>query len=302
MTIQFNCPNCDAIIAFHDKHRGKRARCLNCGQLFIVPSKDNQTPQKLEPKIEKPQVLPGFYRALFLDSWKIFINPQNATGLVFVAAAVCFKFFTGHTDYSFDMGERRSQAPTGLIVTIAAWGCLFWYYMEIIHSTAFEDEQLPDVYMGGLFGFVWNIIKSVFLFAIALVIVLIPCIISLAILRKPGAQLPLLSHILAIAGLFVFPMAILTLSVGREATMLLRPDYLLRPIVRAFWPYLVPVALFILAWQLQLWAVDYGKLLHKPNTVVALHLLGNLGVQVIAIIAMRSIGLFYRHHSCHFPW
>jgi len=302
MTIQFHCPNCKALIAFHDKHRGKRARCQTCGPLVIIPSEDNQTPQKLEPKIEKPQVLPGFYRALFLDSWKIFINPQNATGLVFVAAAVCFKFFTGHTDYSFDMGERRFQAPTGLIVTIAAWGCLFWYYMEIIHSTAFEDEQLPDVYMGGLFGFIWNIIKSVFLFAIALIIVLLPCIISLIILRKPGAQLPLLSHILAVAGLFAFPMAILTLSVGREATMLLRPDYLLPPIVRAFCPYLVAVALFILAWQLQLWAVDYGKLLHKPNTVVALHLLGNLGVQLIAIIAMRSFGLFYRHYSCHFPW
>jgi len=284
--MRFYCPNCKALIAFHDKHCGKRARCLTCGQLFIIPSEDNQTPQKLEPKIEKGQVLPGFYRALFLDSWKIFINPQNATGLVFVVAAVCFKFFIGQ------------------LVTIAAWGCLFWYYMEIIHSTAFDDEQLPDVYMGGLFGFIWNIIKSVFLFAIALIIVLLPCIISLAILRKPGAQLPLLSHILAVTGLFAFPMAILTLSVGREATMLLRPDHLIRPVIRAFCPYLVPVVLFVLTCQLQVWLEmrGYGQLLHERNIVVALHLLANLGVQVIAIIAMRSIGLFYRHHSCHFPW
>ena len=181
MTIRFNCPNCDALIAFAAKHRGKRARCLHCGQLFIIPAKDNETPQKVKPRIEKTKPLPGFYRALFLDSWKIFINPNNATGLVFVAAAVCFKFFTGHTDYSFTMGMGRFQAPTGLIVTIAAWGCLFWYYMEIICSTAFDEDQLPDVYMAGLFGFVWNIIKSVFLFAIALVIVLLPCIIALII-------------------------------------------------------------------------------------------------------------------------
>jgi hypothetical protein len=112
----------------------------------------------------------------------------------------------------------------------------------------------------------------------------------------------MLSQILAIAGLFVFPMAILILAVGREPTMLLRPDYIIRPIIRAFWPYLLAAALFVLAWQLQLWAVDYGRLLHKPNAVVALNLLGNLGVQVIAIIAMRSIGLFYRHYSSHFPW
>ena len=302
MTIRFNCPNCDALIAFAAKHRGKRARCLHCGQLFIIPAKNNETPQKVKPRIEKTKPLPGFYRALFLDSWKMFINPNNATGLVFVAAAVCFKFFTGHTDYSFTMGMGRFQAPTGLIVTIAAWGCLFWYYMEIICSTALDEDQLPDVYMDGLFGFVCNIIKSVFLFAIALVIVLLPCIISLAILKKPGGEVPLLSQILVRAGLFVFPMAILILAVGREPTMLLRPDYIIRPIIRAFWPYLLAVALFVLAWQLQLWAVDYGKLLHKPNAVVALNLLGNLGVQVIAIIAMRSIGLFYRHYSSHFPW
>ena len=28
----------------------------------------------------------------------------------------------------------------------------------------------------------------------------------------------------------------------------------------------------------------------------------NLGVQVVAIVAMRSIGLFYRHYACYFPW
>lgn len=304
MAIQFHCPNCDALIAFADKHRGKHARCQTCGQPFIIPSEDNQAPQKLEPKIEKPQVLPGFYRALFLDSWKIFINPQNVTPLVFVTAVVCFKFFTGHLDYSFDMGQYRFQAPVGQLVTIAAWGCLLWYYMEIIYSTAFDTENLPEVYVGGFFGFVWNIVKSICTFFVAVVIVLLPCVIALVISKKRGVEWPLLSHVLAIAGLFAFPMAILILSVGRDVTMLFHPGYIIRPIMRAFWPYLVAVVLFVLACQLQFWLEvrGYGRLLRKPNTVVALHLLGNLGVQVIAIIAMRSIGLFYRHYSCHFPW
>jgi len=285
MTIRFNCPNCNALIAFDSKHSGKRARCLSCGQLFIIPSRDNETPQKLEPKIEKSKPLPGFYQAVFVDSWKLFINPSNATGLVFVAAAVCFKFFTGHTDYSFNMGMGRFQAPVGQIVTVAAWGCLFWYYMEIIYSAAFDIGRLPDVYMGGLFGFMWNIIKSVFLFAASLIAVLLPCIIAIVISNKIGTEWPILTNILAIAGLFVFPMAILTLSIGRDITMVFQ----------------VVVGLFILAWQLQLWTAGYGRLLYKPTTVVALHLLANLTVQVIAIIAMRTIGLFYRHYSCHFP-
>jgi len=28
MTIEFNCPNCGALMAFDRRHRGRRARCL----------------------------------------------------------------------------------------------------------------------------------------------------------------------------------------------------------------------------------------------------------------------------------
>ena len=196
------------------------------------------------------------------------------------------------------MGAFRVQAPTGLITTLAAWGCLFWYYMEIISSTAFDVEELPDVYMGGLFGFIWKVIKSLSVFAVALVTVLLPCIIYIATTKKTD----IVSHILALIGLFAFPMAILTVSVARDIVMVFRLDYIIKTIAKAFWPYLVVVGLFALAWELQLRTVAYGQLLARDRLVIGLHLLGNLAVQVIAIIAMRSIGLFYRHYSCHFPW
>jgi len=303
MTIQFNCPNCNAVIAFADKHCGKRARCTTCGQLFIIPSKDNKIPKKIEPpKEEKGQPIPGFYHIVFVDSWKLFARAQNATGLVFVTAAVCFKFFTGHTDYSWTMGAIRFQAPVGLVVTLAAWGCLFWYYMEIIRSTAYDMEELPDVYIGGLFGFIWNVLKSLCIFSIALVAVELPCIISIIISRRMGFDWPLLTPLLSLAGLFAFPMAILTFSVGRDITMVFRPGYILKPIARAFWPYFTVVALFILAWQLQLLTIEYGDLLGRDKVIIGLHLLTNLAVQALAIISMRSIGLFCRHYSCHLPW
>ena len=302
MTIQFNCPFCNAVIAFPDKHCGKRARCLTCGQLFIIPAKDHETPQKIQRKVEKGQPITGFYRSMFVESWKLFTKSQNATGLVFVAAAVCFKFFLGHTDYSFTMGEFRLQVPTGLVVTLAAWGCLFWYYMEIIYSAAFDVKELPDVYMGGLFGFIWNIVRSLSIFVFALLMVQLPCIIFLVVSRKTGIECPLISHILAIAGLFAFPMAILTFSVGRDITMVFRPDYILRPVVRAFWPYLVVVGFFVLVWELQLRTVGYGRLPGKGTLVIGLHLLANIAVQALALVSVRSIGLFYRHYGCYFPW
>ena len=298
MTIQFNCPSCNALIAFADRHAGKAARCTTCGQHLIIPSQNGEASKKAEQPEEQSEPIPGFCRAVFIDSWRLFVRPQSATGLVFVTAAVCFKFFAGHTDYSFTMGAFRVQAPTGLLITLAAWGGLFYYYMEIIRTTALDADELPEVIMGGFFGFLWNVVTSLFVFAISLMFVLLPSIIYLAILK----QASVVSHVLAYAGLFVFPMAILTCSVGGDIGMVFRPDYLLKPVARAFRPYLIAFALFALAWELQLRTLAYGRLADKPASIIALHLLANLSVQGIAIIAMRSIGLFYRHYSCHFAW
>jgi hypothetical protein len=298
MTIRFNCPNCNELIAFADKYSGKRARCASCGQRFIIPSKDKEKPKTIEPPAENAEPVPGFYREVLIDSWKLFVRPQNATGLVFVIAAVCFKFFTGHTDYSFTMGMFRVQAPVGLVVTLSAWGCLFWYYMEIISTTANETDELPDVYMGGLFGYMWNVIKSLTIFAIGLFAVLLPSVIFISMSGSTGV----VSYVLSIVGLFAFPMAVLTFSAGGDVSMVFRPDYIFKPIARAFWPYLLVAGLFLLAWELQLRTIGYGRLIGSDNLVIGLHLLANLAVQMLAIIAMRSIGLFYRHYSCYFSW
>jgi hypothetical protein len=97
-------------------------------------------------------------------------------------------------------------------------------------------------------------------------------------------------------------MAILTVAIGGEITRVFRVDYILRPITKAFWPYLIVVALFVAAWELQLRTVEYGGLPGSSKFLVGFHLLANLAVQMVALIAMRSIGLFYRHYSCHLSW
>ncbi|MFC1603688.1 hypothetical protein ACFL5F_01550 [Planctomycetota bacterium] len=298
MTIRFNCPNCDELIAFADKYIGKQARCTSCGQRFIIPSENKKKPKKIEPPAEKAEPLPGFYHAVFIDSFKLFARPQNATGLVFVIAAVCFKFFTGHTNYSFTMGMFRVLAPVGLIVTLSAWGCLFWYYMEIICSTTIDIDELPDIDMGGLFGFIWNVIKSISIFSIGLIAVLLPSAIFILLTGSTN----IISHGLRLVGLFAFPMAVLIFSTAPEVLMVLRQDYIYKPIARAFWPYILIAGLFLLTWELQLRTIGYGRLIGSDNLVIGLHLLANLAVQALAIVAMRSIGLFYRHYSCYFPW
>jgi len=302
MTIRFNCPRCNELIAFADKHSGKRAYCTNCGQRFIIPSGDKEKPKKIKSPKEKAEPLPGFYRALFVENKRLFTDPENVTGMVFIATAVCLKFFTAGMNYTMTIPGRAYSVdlpiPIGHVLHIAAWGFLFWYYMEIIYSTAFEQEKLPEVIVGGIPGLFLRIVKSVYIFIIMLLVVELPFIIAALVTSWMDAEWPVLLYALLFAGLFLFPVAILTAAVGKDLTML-RPDYFLIPIFRAFRPYLVTAVLLGVAAVLQMQANQYSG---GSAAVEAGHLLLNLAVQVVALVAMRSIGLFFRHYSCVMPW
>ena len=136
----------------------------------------------------------------------------------------------------------------------------------------------------------------------------IPFFISLWLLQGYGITLknfgsaigPLhfLVQLPFLLGLFLFPAAILATAVGKDIA-LLRPNYLLAPVMRAFFPYTIIVLLLAAGFFLQMHIDQYTDA--GPLTTT-LHLVLNLLVQVIAIFAMRAIGLFYRHYACHFKW
>jgi len=301
MTITFKCPKCGSLCAFADHHAGKRARCTSCEQRFVIPSESGAEAQKLKPAKGEP--VGGFYREVLVRSWKTFVKPASITGLVFVAAAVTFKFFLQDADYSFSVtGGYVVHLPVGWIVTITAWGCLFWYYMEIIQGAAFDMDELPEVDIGAGFEFFWNIFKSIYLFVVAVIVAELPFVVVVAVLRKMGVELPGLFLVLMLAGLLSFPMVILTLSTGPQLWMVFRFDYLWVSIVKAFRPYAVTAGLVVLAGVLQWLTVGYSQLTAESKTVVSLHLAANFGSQIVVIIAMRAIGLFCRHYSCYFPW
>jgi hypothetical protein len=175
--------------------------------------------------------------------------------------------------------------------------------MQIIYWTAFDRDELPEVYIGGASRFVWNIMKSLYEFFVALVVVELPFIIVIVILMKVGVEWSWPLRVTAIAGLFGLPAALLIVSVGQDLVMLLRPDYLVVPIVKAFRPYLVTAGLVIFAtallWKTGLYNV---QMLSKGYVSVGLHLAGCIGAGVIGIIAARSVGLFCRHYGCYLPW
>ncbi len=308
MTIQFYCPSCDSLIAFDDKHAGKRARCITCGQILIIPSKGGEKAKKIKHKVEKSEPDPGFYRAVFLNNWKLFFDPENATSLVFVVAVVCFKFFVGYVDYSFTIGPFTILLPVGFVLTMAAWGWLLGFYLNIIYETAFGVDKLPEIYLGTSITFLWYIVKPFLVFFCTMAAVQLPFIITLILLHDKGITYEnfwhthtgpyLLLQLLFILGLFLFPMAILTTAIAQAFTML-RPDYILLPIFKAFVPYIIVVALLVAACFLEMQTAQYD---YSDFIVTARNLALNFAIQIVAIIAMRSIGLFYRHYTCYLRW
>lgn len=304
MTNIIFCPNCGAVIAYDSEDTDKQTQCRYCGHLFVISSLDSRISQKAAPHLQETERPPaGFYRGLFIDSWKIFTKPQNAVGLIFLAAAACFRFFTGHIDYSFNAGNVRLQMPFGFVISIFAWGCLFWYYMEIIHSTAFGDDDLPEPCIGGFFGFIWNTLKSFFLFFIIMIIAAVPCLIGIIILRKINTDSALLLNILAFLGAFIMPVLLLNISTGRDIEFALRPDYIFKPVIKAPLPYLLVAVIFGLTLTLFLknQLTGYDDLAGRSFFVIALNLAAAISIQALAVITMRAIGLFYRHHSYCFP-
>ncbi len=309
MTITFRCPWCGGLCAFHEKNAGRRARCQRCWQGFIIPSKDGEKAKKVKDKskaVEKPT--PGFYHAVFIDSWKIFANRVSVTPFVFIAAAVCFKFLLGHLDYSLGIYSKAVQRfitiplPAGRVVTAGAWGCLLWYYIKIIFSTAYDVDKLPELYAGGSGAFIWVIIRALFIFIFVLLAVELPLIIAVAILKSAGVEQPILFAGLFYLGLFLFPAAFLTVAVNRDITVLQRPDRVFRPVYKAFGPYMVVFGFFMAAWLLQERAVGYGTVQKESLWVISLYLAANIAVQVIMLVAARAVGLFCRHYGCYVYW
>jgi len=302
MSIRFHCPNCGAIIAFHSRHAGKRAKCLNCGQLLIIPPKNDETPEKVKEEYEyTDDPAPGFYRAVFWDSLKIFFNTQNLKSLLFVITVVCFKFFLANA------------CCMNYLSFVVVWGWLLAFYLNIIYETAFEIDNLPEVEfstseLGGGVAYLLYIINPFITFLYTMLIVQMPFIIALVMLEDKGLTyenmwqartgLNLLLQVLLILGLFLFPVAILTTAVGKHLT-LFRPDYVLTPILKAPISYLLVVAWLVAAALLENHTTQFKN---ASLAITAVDLGLNLAVQVVAIIAMRSIGLFYRHYSYYFKW
>lgn len=304
-SISFRCPRCNNFCGFQSKLTGKRARCTQCQCRFVIPSKSGQVPVIVKDEIPEPET--GFFTSVFVRTWKTIFNLSSIEGLVFVFAAVCFEFFLRDSDYSVTLPGFRLQLPIGLVTVIIARGCLFWYYAEVISWTAMETESLPDIGIGTGFEFIWNIIKCNYLFLVSLIFAVFPFVVIGSILRSVFDDLPLyVNFVLIGCGLFLTPIVMLSMFTSRHMWQVFRVDCMFVAIFRCFGSYVVVACIFLTACFLY-WLImfntlgGYADLKSRGGMVVILYLFANLGVTLLTIFSMRTIGLFCRHYRVYLP-
>lgn len=305
-TISFRCPKCNNMCGFDKKYAGYGAKCVNCQTQFYIPYKDGDKPRLYNRETEKPET--GFYRNIFTSNFKAFADKESIIGLVFITAAVCFEFFAGHADYSLPLPGFRFQMPIGQITMLVTRGILFWYYGEVICWAAMEINCLPDLSIGSGFEFIWNVIKNTYLFIVSLIMSMMPFAIIASIIESvTDSPLPITSKVLLfIMGLFISPLLLITIFAGRRLDMIFRIDYIVRPLFKAFLPFVFVSIITIVAGSSQLLVYfssigGYGQLQKHGALTVGLFLFLNLLVTAITIFAMRTIGLFCRHFRVYMP-
>ncbi len=300
MTISFQCPGCGQICGFADQHAGKTARCTRCQQRFVIPKIDGGKAVTVKPTPDA--ILPGFYRAALVRTWTAFFRRESVTAIVFLVVLVSFRFFLANFDLSAQMPGFVLLAPIGWIAIVLTWGCQIGYYMDTIANTLIDWDEylLPEI--GSGFEFIGGVIKSLYLFVSALILMELPFLYLVNWMKCHDYGSPWLWHALTLGGFVLFPMALLILNSGPEIYSIFRPDYLLKPIFRAPGAYAVVVGTFVLAGAAELASAQYNPVRDQPRSILLLHWAGNILAALLGLAAMRTIGLFGRHYRCHLPW
>lgn len=107
---------------------------------------------------------------------------------------------------------------------------------------------------------------------------------------------------LFIAGLFLFPLAILKVAMMEDVIELLDLRRFFVPVIKVFIPCSIVVAILAAACFIDTITKQYSPMAKESALTVTGNLFMNLAGQVVAIIAMRSVGLLYRHFGCYFGY
>jgi len=192
------------------------------------------------------------------------------------------------------------------------------FCMEVIRETAAGEDRLPEtVWMSSAI----DLLSPMFQFLGATALAMLPAAIYVLATIEPGSTLELIVwhfvrapqmpavQILAAVGLLFWPIIVLAVAIGGSFSGLW-PHVVARTALCAPAPYLAMCGTLLIA--AVVWVLPSTSLFDNLY-IKAAQLLGRRGPLVIQlpqdlislygmIVAMRTIGLYYRHFKHKFPW
>ena len=212
-----------------------------------------------------------------------------------------------------------------LILWLCVYGWYAGYLFQIVEGAACGDDQLPD--FAGL-DILDDIIRPGFSWVGSWFVALVPAILWVLGERQDPDPLPVVAAIgsafkdpmatlatdpvllaALCAGLFLWPILVLTIALGGFSAIW-RVDLMVQTIARSVGPYLLTVALVFGAMLADI--LTGNALLANAATrqlagaglgvLVTAKLLGLAISLYCDIVALRAIGLYYRHFKDRFAW
>jgi len=269
-------------------------------------------PCDLDVVIEEsaPPPSPSFRRTSFVAdlalSLVFFIEPGSLLSIAIVwlfNAVMMSLLWLGSRVFSW---SKMFILNIGLLfAAMFVFGWLSSYYMRLISAVADNEDELPQTLSDGPFE---TIIKPILMFVGTWICLLAPAIAMIYMKNSLGLSVPgvWIWGALTLA-CFMWPMAVLCVSMGGLAVFA-RVDLMIYSVIRTFWAYTVVwicLAVTIFGcYHLYVFAAAGGS---KGGPLLARHPLAGFAVMSLvvtygSIIAMRIIGLYYRHFKHRFAW
>jgi hypothetical protein len=299
MAIRYTCP-CRAEIRLPTSAVGRRARCKQCGVVFTVPAPvagqepalAGHTPEpELTPAI--PDLTDNHERSFWSDlawSFVLFLDPQNMATCIGLMVMMVF-------------AAIASILPiAGLFVGTLTTLFLLAFFLNVILEVASGEEELPNLWIDSW----WDLIPPLFQFLGSWVYVGLPAIASLwitwQVIGEPDWSL---AYGLTLVGMVFWPAVILAVVIG-GGFQGLWPHTIVRTALAEPLAYLVVCAVVLIVpgfdalLDLDVVQAALGELSFSATLAVTVFV-GLIDLCVV-IIAMRAIGLYYRHFKHRFPW
>jgi hypothetical protein len=299
MSIEVVCEQCGTVLRAPDDAAGRVGRCKSCGQRIRVPAPPRKTAEEeareLDPlyrrhtAVQDHAAVSGPTRGFWEDAARSFVLSGKAGNLIPLAFAAALQMVTVLLRYA---------TCIGLVVDFVIFGWLAAFYMNIIRETASGEDDIPTMrWESGLWD---DVLAPLVTFIASLAAVMSPAILCwIATYYLSSEPLGMLATVIAFAGVFAWPAALLVVSIGGAATAF-HLDAIILTIFKSFLPYVAVVGLIAATMIFQ--SLSAKHLYERTGGGVAAAAVQSVITQWAWIVSMRCVGLYYRHFKDRFPW